>query len=156
MSISADMLSLPDLLFSRGSVNIVQGSVLFLYCHIYSAAPSLRVNWTKDNITLVQNLPHIRMRLSTDIANSTTLLLIVDFFMSRDNGVYQCTAEEPGRVYMGSTLELTGTPTVVVSMVLQVPYFVVSQCHFYKWVLILATINGAQIPSLCGASSIRQ
>jgi hypothetical protein len=81
--------------------------VLFFYCQINTTTPQGTITWTKDGVQLDQNVPHIRIRASTDSADFTTLLLVVDSFQSSDNGVYQCisTVEDFAN---GSSLALTG------------------------------------------------
>jgi hypothetical protein len=69
----------------------------------------MTVTWTLDGIALARDVPHIRIRSSTDNTNSTTLLLIINRYWFIYNGVYQCTAEEFGEVSMGPMLELTGS-----------------------------------------------
>ena len=106
------ILSLPDVLFSSGNQrSIVENSVLFLYCQVNSTAPTLRVTWMKDGTPLIQDVPHIRLRNLLSGADTTTLLLVVDLLQVSDNGVYQCAAENEGRVAVGDTLILNGTAT---------------------------------------------
>ena len=101
------MTSLPAVLFNGGSQSIVRGSVIWLYCDVDSVSSSLRVTWNKDNTSLTQDVPHIRMR-SSSTTSSTTFLLLVDNFQSSDDGTYQCTAEDGVMTGNGSTLILTG------------------------------------------------
>ena len=100
-----DIQYFPDVLFSGGNEVILQGSVLWLYCHVDVRA--LRVKWTKDGNPLVQDIPHIRKRISFT-NSSITSLLVLDTVQASDNGVYQCTAEH-GRTLRGRRLTLTGT-----------------------------------------------
>ena len=68
--------------------------MLWLYCDVNSTSSSLSVTWVFDRIrSLVQDVPHIRLRTSTS-SSSTTLLLVVDNVVSSDGGVYQCTAQD--------------------------------------------------------------
>ena len=101
------MTSLPAVLFNGGSQSIVEGSVIWLYCEVDSVSPSLRVTWNKDNVPLIQDVPHVRMRNSST-TSSSTFLLIVDNFQSPDGGTYQCSAEDGVMTGNGSTLILTG------------------------------------------------
>ena len=82
-------------------------SVVWLYCQVNSISPALTVTWNKDSIPLGLDVPHIRMRRSSD-ATSTTFLLVVDTFTASDNGTYQCFAENGGDTAMGTSLTLTG------------------------------------------------
>ena len=99
--------SLPEAVFSGGSETVVEGSVVWLYCHVNSIASTLRVTWSKDGASLVQDVPHIRMRSSSD-DTSTTLLLVLDNLQASDSGVYQCTAQDGGETVRGTALTLTG------------------------------------------------
>ena len=99
--------SLPEDIFSGGSETVVEGSVVWLYCQVNSTASTLRVTWSKDGASLVQDVPHIRMRNSSD-DTSTTLLLVLDNLQASDSGVYQCTAQDGGETAMGTALTLTG------------------------------------------------
>ena len=86
---------------------MVEGSVVWLYCEVNSTESTLTVTWNKDNILLVQDVPHIRIRNSTS-DTSTTFLLVVDNFQASDNGTYQCTAQDKGATANGTALTLTG------------------------------------------------
>ena len=101
------MTSLPDTLFSGSSTSVVEGSVLWLYCEVNSTSTSLSVSWSKDGGSLVQDVPHIRLRTSTS-SSSTTLLLVVDNVVSSDTGVYQCTAKNGLVISAGSSISLSG------------------------------------------------
>ena len=101
--------SLPEILFSGGNETVVEGSVVWLYCQVNSTASTLRLRmtWSKDGASLVQDVPHIRMRSSSD-DTSTTLLLVLDNLQASDSGVYQCTAQDGGETVMGTALTLMG------------------------------------------------
>ena len=101
------MSSLPDAIFSGPSTSVVEGSVLWLYCEVNSTSSSLSVSWSKDGVSLVQDVPHIRLRISTS-SSSTTLLLVLDNVVSSDAGVYQCTAQDGLDTASGSALTITG------------------------------------------------
>ena len=101
------MTSLPDTLFSGSSTSVVEGSVLWLYCEVNSTSTSLSVSWSKDGGSLVQDVPHIRLRTSTS-PSSTTLLLVVDNVVSSDAGVYQCAAQDGLDTASGSSLNVAG------------------------------------------------
>ena len=103
----ATVTSLPAVLFSGGSQRIVEGSVIWLYCEVNSRASTFTVTWNKDNVPLVQDVPHIRIRNSTS-DTSTTFLLVVDNFQASDNGTYQCTAQNGTTTANGTALTLTG------------------------------------------------
>jgi hypothetical protein len=98
---------LPVVLFSGGTRSIVEGSVVWLYCEVNSVTPTLTVMWTKDNVQLVQDVPHIRMRVSSGV-DASMFILVVDTFMASDSGVYQCTARDEGDTATGTALTLTG------------------------------------------------
>ena len=70
---------------------------------------SLSVSWSKDGGSLIQDVPHLRLRTST-FSSSTTLLLVLDNVVSSDAGVYQCTAQDQDRMdtAIGSNLSVTG------------------------------------------------
>ena len=95
--------SLPEVLFNGGSQDIVEGSVVWLYCEV----DTVTVTWNKDSEPLVQDVPHIHMETSSS-DSSTTFLLMVDDFQTSDSGVYQCTAQEGAVTAMGTALTLTG------------------------------------------------
>ena len=101
------MTSLPAALFNGGSQTVVEGSVVWLYCQVDSKTPNVTATWTKDNVTLVQDVPHIRMR-SSQTDTDTTFLLVVDTFQSSDSGVYQCTVQDGAMTGMGTALMLSG------------------------------------------------
>lgn len=96
------------MLFSIGNVSIAQGSVVWLYCVVYTGLSTLTLTWTKDGRPLVPNIHHVRIRRSASYA-SNTLVLVVDSFQDYDNGNYQCTAEINGVVVNGTSLNLRGT-----------------------------------------------
>ncbi len=87
----------------------MEGSDIWLYCEVNSVDPTLTVKWMKDDIPLIQDIPHIRMRA----VSSSTFLLIVDNFQASDSGTYRCEAhiggEESGdNNTVGSPLTLRG------------------------------------------------
>jgi hypothetical protein len=100
--------SYPDVLFNGGNRTILEGSQVWLYCTVSSRDRAVAVTWTKDNIPLVQDVPHIRMRRSD--LEVPTYILMVTGFRSSDSGTYQCSAEDArGRKRTnGPTLTLTG------------------------------------------------
>ena len=85
----------------------MEGSVLWLYCEVNSTSNSLSVSWSKDGGSLVQDVPHIRLRTSNS-SSSTTLLLVLDNVVSSDAGVYQCTAQDGMDTASGNGLTVTG------------------------------------------------
>ena len=99
--------SLPEVLFNGGSQDIVEGSVVWLYCEVDTVNSTVTATWNKDSEPLVQDLPHIHMETSSS-DSSTTFLLMVDDFHTSDSGVYQCTAQEGAVTAMGTALTLTG------------------------------------------------
>ena len=102
------MTSLPDTLFSGSSTSVVEGSVLWLYCEVNSTSSSLCVTWFKDGGSLVQDVPHIRLRTSTS-SSSTTLLLVLDNAVYSDAGVYQCTAQDGPVNSAGKASSISGS-----------------------------------------------
>ena len=98
---------LPDILFQNNSGvhNIVQPSVIWLYCTADSATAI--ITWTKDGETLVNDPAHIRIRSSSS-GMSTTSSLVVDNFQTPDNGDYECQARDGMMNGSSSTLSLTG------------------------------------------------
>lgn len=101
------MVSLPDVLFSQGSEVIVEGSVVILFCEVTSIPSNPTVTWTKDDMIVVQDVPHFVIR-KFDVDITTTLQLVVYDFGSSDNGEYQCIAELGGNMGMGNRITLTG------------------------------------------------
>ena len=105
-----DILSLPDVLFSKGSENIVPNSTLWLHCIINTVSLTLTLSWTKDGVPVIINTIHIRTRKTESATlGSTTLTLIIDNFGAFDDGRYQCFAENNGEIVNGTALNLTGT-----------------------------------------------
>ena len=98
---------LPDILFQNNSGihNIVDQSVIWLYCTANSAAAT--IIWTKNGVTLVNDPAHIRIRSSSS-GMSTTSSLVVDNFQSSDNGSYVCQARDGMMTVNSSMLSLTG------------------------------------------------
>ena len=76
-----------------------------LYCSVPS--PTATLTWTKDGSPVVFDIPHLRERTvnDSDTINST---LTMDNFVSSDNGMYQCLAEENVFNSSGGTLILNG------------------------------------------------
>ena len=101
------MTSLPAVLFNGMNQSIAEGSVIWLYCEVNSVSSSLTAIWSKDNVPLEQDAPHIRMR-SSNTTSSSTFLLVVDNFQSSDDGTYQCIAEDGAMRGNGASLSLTG------------------------------------------------
>lgn len=99
--------SLPAALFQEngGVHNVVEGTVIQLYCEADSAAATF--SWTKDDSPVVINVPHLRERTYSD-SNTATSVLTIDGFYSSDNGTYQCTAMDGGSSMSGNTATLTG------------------------------------------------
>ena len=56
--------SLPESLFgaSGGAHSVVEGSVIQLYCSV--EPDNVTVSWTKDNIQVIIDVPHLRVRMS--------------------------------------------------------------------------------------------
>lgn len=101
------MRSLPTVLFeSNGGVhNVVEGSVIQLYCSVVSSTAT--VTWTKAGSPVVLDVPHIRER--TFNKNTTILsVLTIDNFMSSDSGTYHCLATDGGHSTNGTAVTLNG------------------------------------------------
>ena len=99
--------SLPAVLMqSNGGVhNVVQGSVIQLYCSVQSTTTTF--SWTKDGGPVVIDVPHLRERTCND-STTTTSVLTVDNFQSGDNGTYQCMAEDERNTGNGTAVTLHG------------------------------------------------
>ena len=99
--------SLPVSLFgANGGVHIVvEGSVIQLYCSV--ELDNATVSWTKDNIQVIIDVPHLLVRMSSNGTHNTSVLTL-DNFRSGDNGMYQCHAMSVGVTESGSTVSLTG------------------------------------------------
>ena len=101
------MISLPSILFeSNGGLhNVVEGSVIQLYCSVESTTASF--SWTKDGNPVVIDVPHLRERTTNDSV-ITTSVLTVDNFQSSDTGTYQCSASDGMRTGNGANITLNG------------------------------------------------
>ena len=100
-------MSLPAALFeyNGGVHNIVQGSVIQLYCSVESSTATF--SWTKDVGPVIIDVPHLRERTCND-NNNTTSVLTIDGFHSGDNGTYQCLAMDGVNSGNGTDVTLTG------------------------------------------------
>ena len=101
------VISLPSVLFhSNGGLhNMVEGSVIQLYCSVESTTATF--SWTKDGNPVVIDVPHLRERTSND-STTTTSVLTVDNFQSSDAGIYQCSARDGMRTGNGANVTLNG------------------------------------------------
>ena len=79
--------------------------MIWLYCTANSTAAT--ITWIKDEVTLVNDPPHIRIRSSSS-GMSTTSSLVVDRFLASDNGSYVCQTRDDTATTNSSTLSLTG------------------------------------------------
>ena len=104
---SPTITSLPEPLFgaSGGVHSVVEGSVIQLYCSVEPATAT--VSWTKDNVPVIIDVPHLRVRMSSNGTHNTSVLTL-DNFISGDNAMYQCHAMSCGVTESGSTVSLTG------------------------------------------------
>jgi len=103
--------TLPDILFlsNSGVHRVAPQSAIWLYCTANSATATPSITWTKDGVTLVNDPPHIRIRSSNDTLLSTTSSLVVDNFgIADDDGIYLCQASDGTATRNSSTLSLTG------------------------------------------------
>ena len=103
------MTSLPSALFeSNGGVhNVVEGSVIQLYCTV--ASSSTIFTWTINGSLAVLDVPHLReRRVSNNNANTATSVLTVDNFQSSDSGTYKCLAQDGASTGNGTAVMLTG------------------------------------------------
>ena len=103
--------SLPDLLFqlNSGVHNVVEGSVIQLYCSVESTTATL--SWTKNGSPVVLDVPHLHERTKND--TQTSSVLTVDAFQFSDSGTYQCHAEDGSSTESGTTVTLTGKTSYV-------------------------------------------
>ena len=76
-----------------------------LYCSVEPATAI--VSWTKDNVSVITDVPHLRVRMSSNGTQNTSVLTL-DNFRSEDNGMYQCHAMSGGVTGSGHTVSLTG------------------------------------------------
>ena len=112
--------SLPSVLFeSNGGLhNVVEGSVIQLYCSVESTTVSF--SWTKDGNPVVIDVPHLRERTTYD-STTTTSVLTVDNFQSSDTGTYQCSARDGMRTGNGETVILNSTKNNDTCITMQLP-----------------------------------
>ena len=85
----------------------MEGSVIWFYCEVNSNSSTVSVTWNKDGQELVQDIPHIILRISSS-SSSSTLLLVLDNVVSSDAGLYQCTAQDGLSMASGTALTITG------------------------------------------------
>ena len=99
--------SLPEALFlaNGGIRNVVQGTVIQLYCVVQSA--NVTFSWTKDGDPVVLDVPHLRERTCNNATTSTSVLTIETFQIS-DNGTYLCSAVSADGTGVGDSTTLTG------------------------------------------------
>ena len=104
---SLTITSLPESLFgaSGGVHSVVEGSVIHLYCSV--EPDNVTILWTKDNVQVIIDVPHLRVRIRSNGTHNTSVLTL-DNFRSGDNGMYQCHAMSGGVTESGSTVSLTG------------------------------------------------
>ena len=95
--------SLPTVFFqSNGGLhNVVEGSVIQLYCSVEFTTASFF--WTKDGYPVVVDIPHLIVRTCND-STTTTSVLTVDNFQFTDNGIYQCHAVAGTETGKGSSV----------------------------------------------------
>lgn len=101
-----DVISLPEIFFSNGSLIIAPSSIVLFFCEFNVSDEEITsMSWYKDNALLVHDVPHIRLR-----KRSTGLLLFIDNFQTPDNGVYHCMVELGSTILRGEQVNLTGNP----------------------------------------------
>ena len=106
------------MLFSGESLNILEGSVVWLYCLADPISPNLTITWAKDDETLVQDVPHIRLMSTGSNGDMySTFILVIDKFQASDSGEYQCIAQEGGIVSLGNTTRLIGKVFAIVAFI---------------------------------------
>ena len=99
--------SLPAVIFepNGGTHNVIEGSVIQLYCSVQSTTATF--SWTKDGDSVVIDISHVRERTCND-STSTTSVLTIEGFQSSDNGMYQCMAVDGAMSGSGNTVTLVG------------------------------------------------
>ena len=99
--------SLPTVLFQPNGTthNVVEGSVIQLYCSVESTTASF--SWTKNESLVELDIVHIRERTCNDTTTSTSVLTI-DGFQFSDTGTYKCHAVDGVATGSGNTVTLTG------------------------------------------------
>ena len=103
---SPTITSLPESLFgASGAHSVAEGSVIQLYCSVNPVTAT--VSWTKDNVQVIIDVPHLRVRMSSNGTHNTSVLTL-DNFSSGDNGMYQCHAMNGGVTESSSTVTLNG------------------------------------------------
>ena len=99
--------SLPTVLFQSngGQHNVVEGSVIQLYCSVETTTAAF--SWFKNRNPLVLNVPRLRERTTND-STTTTSVLTIENFQSRDTGMYHCSAKHGLRIGNGMNVMLYG------------------------------------------------
>ena len=99
--------SLPAVIFepNGGTHNVVNGSVIQLYCSVQSTTATF--SWTKNGNSVIIDISHVRERTCND-STSTTSVLTIEGFQSSDNGTYQCMAVDGEMSGSGNTVTLVG------------------------------------------------
>ena len=71
--------SLPVSLFgaSGGVHSVVEGSVIQLYCSVEPV--NATVSWTKDDGSVISDVPHLRVRMSSNGTHNTSALTLDNF-----------------------------------------------------------------------------
>ena len=106
------MISLPELLFNRDR-QILEGTNFYVFCEVNRISSNLTIEWTRNQVPILPDLPHIRTDRYTSPDARTTLLLVIDYFGESHAGVYQCIAQDRNDSVAGKELNLTGTPVLV-------------------------------------------
>ena len=99
--------SLPTVLFEPNGTthNIVEGSIIQLYCSVESTTASFY--WTKNESLVQPDVVHLRERTCNDSTTATSVLTI-DGFLFSDTGTYQCNAVDGMTTGSGNTVTLAG------------------------------------------------
>ena len=107
-----EVTSLPEALFqaNNGTHNVVEGSVIQLYCSVESSNATF--SWTKDRCQVVTDFSHLRVRTCND-STTTTSVLTIDNFQPSDNGTYRCMVTDEEST--GNAVTLTGTLNITCS-----------------------------------------
>ena len=97
-----------------GDHSIVEGLVLQLHCTAESISTTTppTITWTKDSVEITDDLPHVRLRTSSDGGSAVPIsssVLTIDGFVSGDDGRYQCVGSDSSGSAAGEVAQLRGS-----------------------------------------------